>query len=430
MTVLIYLVTLLHVFISLFFLKLFHRTKSFLGYVYVSIWLSHYVIGNIFILIARDEIFNNLKFESIAPYYFLALLYGLYFSFIYSLLLLKLNFGTFKVIRSCSQFSLPYLIVFNVLSILFFLLFVSKIGFQNFFSPEMAIYRNILGDYSFVGIGYYYYLAILIIPAMLLIGAYMMDFPQKRNIVIFILFLVIFIVFLLPLGGRGNVINVFLILAVVRWLKNKTFDLTKLFNLKSIFLVSVLILLSVIWGSTRESISESFVTSSSENVEDNLNKQNMYRSLGIDLGRMYIQSYIFYKYSITGTSYGKSYIASILGPFYPGSMLGQESLVGDLSENWSYDTIGVTNSNSAMSPSFIGEFFINFGLIGLVIAPFVFFFILFFFKALFVSNIFLNLSVFILYFQFMFFHGGLYSLFDIIWLLLPIFIYNWKLSNS
>jgi oligosaccharide repeat unit polymerase len=294
----------------------------------------------------------------------------------------------------------------------------------------MAIYRNILGDYSFVGIGYYYYLAILIIPAMLLIGAYMMDFPQKRNIVIFILFLVIFIVFLLPLGGRGNVINVFLILAVVRWLKNKTFDLTKLFNLKSIFLVSVLILLSVIWGSTRESISESFVTSSSENVEDNLNKQNMYRSLGIDLGRMYIQSYIFYKYSITGTSYGKSYIASILGPFYPGSMLGQESLVGDLSENWSYDTIGVTNSNSAMSPSFIGEFFINFGLIGLVIAPFVFFFILFFFKALFVSNIFLNLSVFILYFQFMFFHGGLYSLFDIIWLLLPIFIYNWKLSNS
>jgi hypothetical protein len=415
------------VILCLYFLKVFIKQKSFIGLTYTVIWLFHYILGNCLVLISFDEIFIQLKFETISPYYLFSLFYGLYFSVIYSYLLLKTKFGIFKNSKYFRDSDFSFLLFFNVIAVLFFLLFISKIGFNYYFSPELALFRHVLGEYSFTGIGYFYYLAILIVPAVLLMGAYMLDYPTKKSKIVFLFFFISLIILLVPLGGRGNVINIILLLIIVVWLKNGMFELSKLFTFKNILFILFLISLSVFWGNIRGS-SVAGIDSSSVIADDNAGLKGIERSLGIDVGRIYIQSYIFYNFPITGVYFGKSYIPSILGPFYSSEIFGEADLIGLLSKQWNNDTVGVSN-NSAMSPSFIGEFYLNFGIIGLVIAPFFLIGLLLLLKVFLNTEIFLTKAIFIFYFQLLFFHGGLYSLFDTVWVLFPIFSYSFYSSR-
>lgn len=405
-----------NVFTTIFFWRRFVEHRSIIGMVFCAVWAMHYVVGCSFTLLSSDTAFNLLRFDEFSEYYIIAMLVGQYFIWVYGLLLLRITpFDGHNVIYSQRAF-VP-ISAFYVAATLGAVLFAFIIGFSTYFSSAMAENRANLSIIAGEGIGVYYYIGSFLLPATLLIGAYILNHPSRRNIIIALGVVVVALALLLPLGGRGRVINITFALMLTYFIMNNEYRISKILSFKWVAAFVAIVGLAYIWGVVRET---SDLTLASENTELPM----IFRGLAVDLTRLQSQSFIFDRYPISGTYWGTHYVESVLGPFSRLSPFEPVGLISELSESWYFDTIGLFGVNSAISPSFLGEIYINFGILGIVIAPVAFFGLIYGGFALFGRAHPLSLAVIAFFVQFNMFNGGLYAMFDLLLLCMPILLMN------
>ena len=166
--------------------------------------MLHYVFGCAIILFSGGKVFGIAAIESYQDTFLIAQLVGIYFIFIFTFLLG--NGYRYVVTHYQYRRNSGWIIFgFYFLSLIFFALLILRIGPSSFFSPELALYRAVLGDYAGEGIGYYYYLAMLIIPSTILFLHYLSTRTSKfSTVVCMILVLGAAALLLSPLGGRGR----------------------------------------------------------------------------------------------------------------------------------------------------------------------------------------------------------------------------------
>jgi hypothetical protein len=291
------------------------------------------------------------------------------------------------------------------------LIFIAKVGIDSYFSTELAFYRSMLGDYV-SGIGVYYYIGMMLIPATLLILSYLITYPNFKNIFLFVVIIIISSILLVPLGGRGRVINLILIILISYWITRENFSLKKILSFRIILLFVFISLISLIWSNFREK---------NEN-EVNIESISIIGGLATDMTRLQTQSFIFSKYPISGIYFGETYLSALLGPIAKYISFFTADYLSQLSSDWYFESLGAIDLKSAISPSFIGEIYMNFGFFGIIISPFFFFFVINMVVNLLTNEHALSQAVVIYYFQFSFFHGGLYVLFDILLTTVPLFL--------
>ena len=152
---------------GLVYLRLFAKRRSALGVSFVVIWMLHYVVGSIFTLLSRDRTFSLLEFEEFEWAYLLAVLAGLYFLLVYGQLLYTLP-GSAGVRVRYRVGALRPIVLFIAAGLVFGVLLVLRIGVSDYFSPELAFFRARLGELAGEGVGVYYYLAALLLPATMM----------------------------------------------------------------------------------------------------------------------------------------------------------------------------------------------------------------------------------------------------------------------
>ncbi len=415
-TIIIIILMVANAFTAAFFVRRFSERRSIIGLVFCAVWSMHYVIGCSLALLSSEIAFNLRNFEDFSSYYILAMLVGQYFIWVYGILLLRMApFDGHNIIYSRRAFT-P-VSAFYLASVFGVVLFAAAIGFGNYFSTAMAENRANLSVIAGEGIGIYYYLGSFLMPGTLLIGAYILNHPTRRNLLIALFVIAMALLFLLPLGGRGRLINIIFALGMTYFIIRDEFRLSKLISIRLILGVVGIIGLAYVWGVVRET---SDLTLASENTE----LSAVFSGLAVDLTRLHFQSFIFERYPISGTYWGTHYIESLLGPFSKFSPFEPVGLIQELSQSWYFDTIGAFGINSAISPSFLGEIYINFGIIGIVVAPVAFFGLIYGGYALFGRAHPLSLAVIAFFLQFNMFNGGIYALFDLLVLCMPILLMN------
>jgi oligosaccharide repeat unit polymerase len=410
--VLIVVLTIANAMTALYCIKHYASRSTILQLFFVVVWTMHYVVGNVLVLVSTNLTYTLSSFEKFEWSYLIALAIGQYFLWAYLFLLDLTNDKNpdYVHLRADSQ-----AIVMTALgiSLVFAAWFIVNIGAGSYFSQELAQYRARLGDYAGEGIGVYYYLASLLLPATILVGAYAIGHPKPRNIALFLAALVIAFVVFAPLGGRGRVVNIILVLVLTYMVLRGRFRLASLANPRLVILVVTLVAASYLWGALREGFYGQSIT----------DPVRVAHSLSIDTTRLPFQAFILNVYDAGGTYFGVHYVEALLGPFFESTGLDGVGLLTDLSARWYYETIFGYNIRSAISPSMIGEIFINFGVIGVLFAPVLLLLLVRGAMLIGGKRSALSLAATIYFVQFSMFHGGLYALFDMLTIVLPILLF-------
>ncbi|MFN3474827.1 MAG: O-antigen polymerase [Blastomonas sp.] len=401
---------------SIFFMKRFLAVKSSLGIIFCATWTLHYVVGAAFSLLSIEQTFNYVLFSEFAAYYIAAMITGQYFIWVYGLLLLNLKpYSNFSV-KYTSKAIFP-IGAFYVLAALGAASFAFAIGIGTYFSTEMAQNRSNLGALADQGIGVYYYLGTFLVPASMIIGTYIFEKPSRPNLLIGLAVIFIGGVFLLPLGGRGRVILIVLTITLTAIISRNRFQFRGFISPKMIVGFLGMITLAYLWGAARETSDFSLDSGVTDWTA-------IFRGLAVDLTRLQSQSFIFENYSAAGTYFGFHYIESLLGPFAKFTPFSNIGLIDELSQSWYFDTLGIYGLKSAISPSFIGEIYMNFGLFGLILSPGLLYSIVFLLYKTFANDHPLSLAVIAYVMQFSMFNGGLYAMFDLLVLCMPVLLMN------
>ncbi len=249
-------------------------------------------------------------------------------------------------------------------------------------------------------------------PAVILLIDYTVQHPRILSIIASLVYFSFFLLLTVPLGGRGRTINIFIVVAlslVFRfWNTRRKFIYTTIAPL--FFLV---LFLAIVWGNLRENPIDQ-IKIFDKNIE-------YLKELRWDLTRLEAQTYIIATYSPAGRFFGTSYLLSILGPFqkYLSPHWESADLISDLSRRWYYDMLGV-EIRSAISPSLIGEMYMNFGILGLCLAGFLFAKLIIFVQNRMDLRFSLQIALLTYFFLFLIMNGGFYNIFDILWLCFPI----------
>ena len=415
-TVLIATLTACCVFIGLVYMRLFAQRKSALGLSFVVIWMLHYVVGNVVTLLSSERTFTLLDFREFEFAYLLSVMAGLYFLLVYGQLLLRLPANHGARVRYQLGARRP-IMLFIAAGVVFGGMLVLRIGVSDYFSPELAFFRARLGDVAGEGIGVYYYLAALLIPATMMAGAYAIDHPQRTHVAIAALALLASVVLFVPLGGRGRVMNMFFILGLAYLIGQNEYRLRKLLTPRMLLFLVAVLSVSYVWGVLREDPLAEVSTDSSA----------ILRSLAVDLTRLNVQAFILDRYDVLGSISAGHFLESILGPFMKFVPVGSANLIPELSARWYHDTIGGVNVQSAISPSFIGELYLVYGIAGLLAAPYLLYGVVALMRRHLDCDHPLSLAVVIYFYQFTIFHGGVYQMFDVFVITLPILFLNRRL---
>lgn len=403
------------VFAGVVYMRQFAQRKSALGLSFVVIWMLHYVVGNVLTLLSSERTFTLLDFKEFEFAYLLSVLAGLYFLLVYGQLLLRLPaLGERARYRPGAR---RLIVVFIAAGVVFGAMLVLRIGVSDYFSPELAFFRARLGDVAGEGVGIYYYLAALLIPATMMAGAYAIDHPQRTNMAIGLLALTASVVLFVPLGGRGRVMNMFFILGLAYLIGRNEYRLHKLLTPRTLLFMALVLSVSYVWGVVREDPLAEVSTDSSA----------ILRSLSVDLTRLNVQAFILDRYEVLGSISASHFLESILGPFMKFLPLGTANLIQELSARWYYDTIAGVDIQSAISPSFIGEMYLVFGIAGLLAAPYLLYGVVALMRRHLDCRHPLSLAVVIYFYQFTIFHGGVYQMFDVFVITLPILYLNRRL---
>ncbi len=392
----------------------FAATKSPLGLAFTVVWIMHYVVGNGLTLLSRHETFGLIRFEQFEVAYLAALAIGLYFLVVYAALMRRFTnaLGPHSVYRREVAGALQF---FAALGVVFGLLLVQRVGIGEYFSPELAFFRARLGEHAGAGVGVYYYLATLLIPATLLLGGYAIDHPRRGAIAAAALALIASTVLFVPLGGRGRVMNLFLVLGLCYFIRKDEYRLRRFLTLEVIAAIAAILVIAYVWGVIREDPLTEVGTDSAK----------VLRGLAVDMTRLNSQSFVLDRYPLLGNPQsGGHYVESLLGPFVKFLPFDGVGMIQELSARWYHDTIGGVDVMSAISPSFIGELYINFGLVGLMLAPHLLFGVLLVVRQWMDCRHPLSLAVIIYFYQFNIFHGGVYQMFDILVVTLPVLFLN------
>jgi len=416
----IFFVTFLNVITSFHLLRRYASKETVLQLFFVLIWTLHYVIGNLLVLFSRDYTFIYSRFDYFETSYLIALLIGQYFIWTYLYLLnLSKDAGIFYVpLRERSR---PALFILLFASMFFGFLLIYLIGPSSYFSQELAQYRARLGDYAFAGVGVYYYLAGILLPATILMGAYATTYRKLGNILIFIIAMAVSLLVFVPLGGRGRVMNILLVLLLNFIILRGEFRISKLITVRTASFLVAIIAVSFLWGRWREGPT---------GVETAGGYGEVAYSLSIDTTRLQFQSFILDRYPVGGIYHGSHYLESLLGPFYSMTKLPPAGLIPELSSQWYSETVWVPDLKSAISPSYIGEIYLNFGAFGVLIAPFLFFLLVRGAMRLGNERSALSVAVVVYFIQFSLFHGGLYALFDMLMLVMPMLLFTRLFSEQ
>ena len=415
-TVLIATLTACCVFAAGVYMRLFAQRKSALGLSFVVIWSMHYILGNVLTLLSSTRTYTLLEFSEFELSYLLSVLAGLYFLLVYGQLLLRLpaNQGARVAYLASARRTV---VLFVAAGVVFSCMLVLQIGVSVYFSPELAFFRARLGDVAGEGIGVYYYLASLLVPATMMACAYAMDHPRKANIAIAVLALAASVVFFVPLGGRGRVMNMFFILGLAYLIGKNEYRLHKLMTPRTLLFIAGVLFVSYVWGVLREDPLAEVSTDSSA----------ILRSLSVDLTRLNVQAFILDRYELLGSIGAGHFLESMLGPFMKFVPIGATDLIQSLSARWYHDTIGGVNVQSAISPSFVGETYLVFGIAGLLAAPYLLYAVVALMRRHLECDHPLSLAVIVYFYQFTIFHGGVYLMFDVFVITLPILFLNRRL---
>ena len=376
-------------------------------------WGLNYILGGLLILINTEDFLPFMPVESSLLYFFGTQLSGLIFILTYKIFYKRPSFlNKQQAFLEYKKSDLKYLLIFAGIGIVFGVLFILKISIPKYFDPKLALYRADLGDYTFIGIGFYYYLMMLNVPAAILLLDYTVQHPRVLSITASLIYFSFFLLLTVPLGGRGRTLNIFIVVGLSLifrlWNARRKFIYTTM-ALSLFFLVFV----SLIWGNVRENPIDQ-IQIFDKNIE-------YLKSLRWDLTRVEPQTYIIATYPPTGRFFGTTYILSILGPFqkYLLPYWEPSDLISDLSRHWYYDMLGV-EIRSAISPSLIGEMYMNFGVCGLCLAGFVFAKLINFVQGRMNLRFPLQLALLAYFFLYLTMHGGFYNIFDILWICWPI----------
>ncbi|RSY81969.1 oligosaccharide repeat unit polymerase [Sphingomonas koreensis] len=406
----IYVLTLVNAITVVHALRRYATRDSVLQFFFVLVWAMHYVIGNALALLSSTYTYTFVPFVEYQEGYLGAMVAGQYFLWVY-LFLLDSTSKPVADYRPLRQSALPVILLFLAITGAFGVLLILRIGVGTYFSQDLAQYRARLGEVS-AGIGYFYYLATFLISATLVAGAYAISYPRYRNIMIAALAVIAAGIVFVPLGGRGRLVNIVFVIALAYVISWRDFRLSKLFDKRLIALVVAVFVLSFVWGALRESPDAQVPTSFGQTTA----------ALSVDTTRLPYQAFAFERYPVTGVYHGTHYAASLLGPFYEMIWFESADLIPEFSARWYGETIGDPNIKSAISPSFMGEIYLNFGLLGIILAPFLFFAIMQFARTLGRTDSAMSLAVAIYFFQFNLFHGGLYLTFDMLVITVPVLL--------
>lgn len=418
-TLLIVTVTLVNAVLAGIFLRKFARERSVLGLTFTVGWALHYVVGNIFTLLSRDLTYTFLPFEEFETSYLLALLAGTYFLPVYAHLTRKVAHD-FEPASHFGQSALLPLLIFFLVSVACGVALILRIGVSEYFSPELAQFRARLGEHAGEGVGVYYYLATLLITSSLMLGSYAIRFPSKTIICFALLGLIAAFAVFVPFGGRGRVLNILIVLFISYFISKGEYRLTRIMSLRTLLLILTMLAVAYVWGVVREDPLAEVSTDTGQ----------VLRALSVDLTRLPQQAFILDRYPLSGTYWGTHYLESVLGPLVKVLPLEPVGLVQELSAQWYLQTIEGMNVMSAISPSFLGELYLNFGVVGLLLGPFALFAVVTVFARVFGKRHPLSLAVIIWFFQFNVFNGGMYATFDILVFTLPLFVVTRALART
>jgi hypothetical protein len=408
----IYIVTLLNLVSAAILLPRYMRRSKIYQFTFVSVWTLHYVIGNALVLLSRDRTYALAQFSDFEGGYLMALIAGQYFLWVYLFLqnVAQKEFSGDAVFRT-SAIS-PVLIIAGITS-LFGALFISQIGPALFFSGELAQYRTGIGEIAGEGIGIFYYLATLMIPAALLAGAFAIDHPVGRHIALALALAILAAIVFVPLGGRGRVLNIVFVLMITFVLARREENLFRIINGRLLALVAALIAVAYIWGAVRDLNEVSAIP---------VDTADVINALAVDTTRLPNQAFIFSEFPSLGTYFGLHYLESILGPLYEYVSSGSVGLIQEYSARWYGTTVNNFDQRSAVSPSFLGEIYLNFGIVGIVVAPFAFFSLVALMRKAAGGEHPVTAAMILFFIQFNSFHGGLYALFDLLVVIAPLLL--------
>ena len=403
----IYALTLVNALTAVYALRRYATRDSVLQFFFVIVWMMHYVIGNVLVLLSSDRTYNFVPFAEYEAGYLASMVAGQYFLWVY-LFLLDSTAKPVAGYRPLRAASLPIVLLFLAITGAFGALLVLQIGVSEYFSQDLAQYRARLGEVS-AGIGYFYYLATFLISATLVACAFAITNPRPRNIAIAVAAVIVAGILFVPLGGRGRLVNIVFVVALAYIISWRDFRLAKLFDKRLIALVGAVFALSFVWGTLRESREAVLPTDFTQ----------VTASFAIDTSRLPFQAFVLERYPVSGVYYGIHYAESLMGPFYETFGFEPVRLIQQYSSRWYGETLGAPDLQSAISPSFLGETYLNFGFLGLVFAPFLFVAIMQGARALGRADNAMSLAIVIYFFQFNLFHGGLYLSFDMLVITVP-----------
>lgn len=414
-TIAIFALSLLNIPIALFCLRNAIKTQSPTSLFFGLGWTLHYVVGNILTLATKDLTYVFQPFDQYEYAYAISLLVGQYFMLVFLILMPRLMPPHHPAANQYRYNDFHLLLVFLFAGILFAIALSVRVGLDAYFSTDLAGYRARLGDYAGEGIGYYYYFGMLLIPATLAYCAYTIEYPSRQNTAIATVAVLSALIILAPLGGRGRVLNIGFILMIYYLLRSGA--LWKpgiIFTPKSLSIILVVFGGAIYWGAIRDTPNDAFSWEDFSTV----------KSLAIDTTRLNAQAFIIENYPATGIYFGYAYVEAVLGPLVKFLPIEPAGLIQEVSARWFLETIDGSNVKSAISPSFIGEAYLNFGVAGLLMGPVLYCFLMAFLYRLYWSSGYLSIATVLFFYQFNFFHGGLYALFDTLALTLPLLEFN------
>lgn len=234
---------------------------------------------------------------------------------------------------------------------------ISRIGIHNFFSQELSLHRANLSIVGGIGVGYPYYLTLLLGPSVVLAYAAFCFSRRKRYLLLAVLLFMLYAAVTIPLGGRGRTMSILVLLAIVHYYLMKRYRL----RFRTIALVVGLIAIAQFWGEIRNPDPTAKPRPISEHIKTIV--------LG-DLSRAQMNIFIYDSFGPGDWSLGKNFLLYPLGPI--GERLFPKEwkydFVRDLSDRFYLAAIGA-RIDSAVSPSYMGEMYGAFGPLGLILGP-------------------------------------------------------------
>jgi hypothetical protein len=250
------------------------------------------------------------------------------------------------------------------------------------------------------------------IPCLFLLVSF--TYYHRRRLILFAtcMYALVFVCLFAPLGGRGRVMNVVVILLVMWYLERR--GLTRQMVVRGASVVVVLLAIAQVWGNVRGKEASVDLAEAAQH--------DVLPSLRTATTRLEFQAYILGTYPAGGFLYGGSYPQAVLGPFYKyvPSALTSTDLVRDASSRWFMDAVG-KDREAAISPSFLGELYINFGILGILVSGCIFALLIRLLQAG-IGPYSLERAYFLYYGLYLVMHGGLYHVFDSLWLFAPIWV--------